>query len=97
MPSAVVVRFRPSQYVAPSRTHLDLSADQQTILQTLGTSPRPLSLLSLHELKQHLQDVPEWRVKEDLQMLKKSGLVGTSGHARTARWFLTPNSKEGQE
>jgi ATP-dependent DNA helicase RecG len=91
---AVTVRFLPSRYVAPQRTQLDLSAEQQTILQTLGNSPRPLSL---HEFKPYLPDLSEWRLKQDLQMLKKSGLIDTSGRARTARWFLTPAVKEEQK
>jgi len=37
----VVVRFRPTRYVAPSRTTHDLSSLQRDLLQVLGTKPLP--------------------------------------------------------
>lgn len=87
---AVTVRFLPSRYVAPQRTQLDLSPDQQAILQALGSG---VSSLSLQRLKAGLDStVPEWRVKDDLQLLKQSGLVGTKGRGRGSRWFLLPVS-----
>lgn len=83
---AVTVRFLPSQYVAPRRTQFDLSNEQQTILQILGSSPHPLSL---QDLRQRMSiELPEWRVKNDLQMLKQFGLVNTKGHGRGAKWLL---------
>ncbi|NUP99546.1 MAG: putative DNA binding domain-containing protein [Armatimonadetes bacterium] len=83
--STVVVRFRPSGYVPPLPVGQDLSEVQRAILGFLhAAGPARLA-----EVKDHLADRPlERRVRDELQLLKKLGLVNISGHGRGARWHV---------
>ncbi len=82
---AVVVRFRPSKYIPPSRIGHDLSERQQRILAHLGEH----ASLSLAQLIQKLEgNQAERTIQADLALLKEVGLVDLKGHGRGARWHL---------
>jgi ATP-dependent DNA helicase RecG len=68
----VIVRFRPTRYVAPSRIGLDLSLLQQQILQTLAAyGPCPLSRV----LAVLPPGTNRRTVQDNLRMLVQFGLV----------------------
>jgi len=82
---AVAVRFLPSGYIAPHRIAHDLTNRQREILQLLAHAPQ----LAFREIREHLVVAPPDRtLREDLILLKRLGLVGSSGHGRGAVWFL---------
>ena len=81
----VVVRFRPTQYVAPSRTTHDLTALQRDLLQALGDGG-PMALSEIMETIN--PDVTERTVRRNLTTLRELEMVDLSGHGRGARWHL---------
>lgn len=82
----VVVRFRPSRYVPPSRVARDVTERQQRILACLSEAADGRAL---HVIRQAVgQQIPEWEIKNDLAALKHLGLVRSKGHGRGARWLL---------
>jgi ATP-dependent DNA helicase RecG len=82
---AVLVRFRPTRYVPPSRVSHDLSALHRDLLHVLaGLGPAPLSDI---EDKLHVQAATR-TVQKALAMLQELGLVELKGHGRGARWML---------
>lgn len=81
----VVVRFRPTRYVAPSRTTHDLSPLQRALLQALGDGG-PMSLSSLIEAVD--PDVTERTVQRNLSTLHELSMVDLKGHGRGARWMV---------
>ena len=86
IPGALVVRFRPSRYVAPQRVGHALSGRQQEILRVLGGHHR----LALSQIRSALVDeVPATTLRDDLGFLRKLELVENRGHGRGAVWFLT--------
>lgn len=90
MPGAVVVRFRPSAYLAPSRLDHNLSETQQRALQIIGRAKQGISL---QDIVRALGTAEERRVREDLQLLKQLGVIAARGHGRGAKWTLTPEEQ----
>ncbi|MHB8576027.1 MAG: ATP-binding protein, partial [Dehalococcoidia bacterium] len=85
MPGAMLIRFRPSRYIAPLRVGHDLTPRQQEILRELGSERR----LALRELGQRLSEpIPASTLRDDLLFLKRLGLIDNAGWGRGASWFL---------
>lgn len=83
---AVLVRFRPSQYLPPQRIGHDLTERQQGILLVLGRGGRR----SLSEIAKDVGFGGSLKVlQDDLALLKELGLVEVRGRGRGARWRLT--------
>jgi ATP-dependent DNA helicase RecG len=80
----VVVRFRPTRYVPPTRVSLDLSALQQSILTIIGS----FGEATLKQMKQGLPQTPERTIQDNLQTLRRFGLIDSSGWGAGARWTL---------
>lgn len=81
----VIVRFRPTQYVAPERIGHDLSALQRQILQMLAKD----GSCSLAEVMAHLpRGTSKRTVQDNLQLLLQLDLVDRRGERRWARWML---------
>jgi ATP-dependent DNA helicase RecG len=84
----IVVRFRPTRYVAPRRVEHDLSDLQQELLQIVGRE----GPVSLSDVKAYLaKDAAERTVQENLQTLRDLDLLRLEGHGRGARWRLREN------
>jgi ATP-dependent DNA helicase RecG len=81
----VVVRFRPTQYVAPSRTTHDLTPLQRDLLQALGDGG-PMALSQIMDTIN--PDVTERTIRRNLNTLRDLDMVDLSGHGRGARWHL---------
>ena len=90
----VVVRFRPTRYVAPSRVGHDLSVLQRGTLDVLAETG-PASLKDLRERVQEQLgvDVPERTLQDNLQLLRHLELVELSGRGRGARWVIRDASR----
>lgn len=82
----VVVRFRPTRYVAPSRTTHDLTPLQRDLLQALGEGG-PMALSEIIEAVN--PDVTERTVRRNLNTLRELSMVELKGHGRGARWHLS--------
>jgi ATP-dependent DNA helicase RecG len=81
---AVTVRFLPSRYVPPTRTHHDLTDIQRQILDLLNRQT-----LSLSEILALLGEQTSRRsLKDDLALLNKLELIVLIGRGRGARWKL---------
>ena len=82
---AVVVRFRPSGYHPPLRISHDLTERQRRILLILSNREG----WRVRDILEKLPDHPAPRtLRDDLQLLKKAGLVESSGRSVAARWWL---------
>ena len=81
----VVVRFRPTRYVPPSRTTHDLSPLQRELLNVLGNEG-PMALSNIIDLLD--PDVTERTVQRNLKTLRDLSMVELKGHGRGARWML---------
>jgi len=81
----VVVRFRPTRYVAPSRTTHDLTPLQRDLLQALGDGG-PMALSEIIDAVE--PEVTDRTVRRNLDTLRELDLVELSGHGRGARWRL---------
>lgn len=82
---AVVVRFSPQGYVAPTRVHHNLSEAQQGILKVLADSGE----MSLSEIAAALHLGDNVRpLKSDLAHLKNLELVKLRGKGRGAKWSV---------
>lgn len=81
----VLVRFFPTRYVPPSRVDHDLSALQRELLALVAArGPAPLS-----QIRAGLgTGTPEGTVRDNLDMLRRLGLVELQGTGRGARWLL---------
>jgi ATP-dependent DNA helicase RecG len=81
----VLVRFRSTRYVPPTRIARDLSPLQREVLEVLArTGPA-----SLKQIRGDLSmDIPRRTVQDNLQMLRTLGLVDVSGLTTAARWVL---------
>ena len=81
----VLVRFRPTRYVPPTRVSHDLSGLQREILEILAqTGPVPLK-----QIRGHLRsETPERTVQDNLKLLRDFELVDLVGFGRGARWML---------
>lgn len=80
----VVVRFRPSRYIAPRQVKQDLTERQRTVLQHLSARQYGVSRKSIAA---HLT-LPALGVRDDLERLRSLGLVITLGHGRGAVWAI---------
>ena len=84
MAGTFLVRFRPSRYLPPARVNLNLSEQQQAILQLLSES----SDLGLSDIHARLGRGTLRSVREDVAFLKKVGMLQSRGYGRGARWSL---------
>ncbi|MGH7137075.1 MAG: ATP-binding protein, partial [Pirellulales bacterium] len=81
----VIVRFRPTQYVAPERIGHDLSALQRQLLQVLAND----GPCSLADVMAHLpRGASKRTVQDNLRLLLQLDLVDLRGERRWARWML---------
>jgi ATP-dependent DNA helicase RecG len=83
MAGGVVVRFRPSRYIAPAQVKQDLTERQQAILQLLSEQPNIGRKKILATLGGELRPL-----KSDLEQLNRLGLIVQSGRGRAAVWQL---------
>jgi ATP-dependent DNA helicase RecG len=82
----LVVRFRPSGYVAPRRVERALSPLQRELLSIIGSEKAGISLGQLRaELR---TNASESTVQNTLRSLRELGLVKSAGWARGAKWYL---------
>jgi ATP-dependent DNA helicase RecG len=82
---AVVVRFFPSGYAPPLRVSHDLTDRQREILHLISNGQR----WRFRDILARLSTPPASRtLRDDLQMLKKLGLVDSGGRSVAARWWL---------
>jgi ATP-dependent DNA helicase RecG len=81
----VVIRFRPTKYVAPERVGHDLSPLQRQLLQVLAEQ----GACSLGDILGHLPTgVSRRTVQDNLRLLLQLELVDLRGERRWARWML---------
>ena len=81
----VIVRFRPTGYVAPSRVGLDLSPLQRNVLEILAA----IGPASLKDVRAGLPaDTPKRTVQSSLSLLRELNLVDSRGRGPGARWML---------
>lgn len=86
----VLVRFRLSQYTPPLRVSHDLTERQRQILLILSDGEH----WRIRDILGKLLDPPAPRtLREDLQLLKKFGLVESAGRSVAARWWLKESGK----
>jgi ATP-dependent DNA helicase RecG len=84
---AVVVRFLPSGYHPPLRVSHDLTDRQRQILLILSDGQR----WRVRDILEKLPEPPAPRtLREDLQLLKRVGLIESAGRSVAARWWLKP-------
>lgn len=82
----VIVRFRPTRYVAPLRIGHDLSELQRQLLEALSV----LGSASLAELVERTEiSAAERTIQENLAVLRLLGQIVLTGRGRSARWQLT--------
>jgi len=81
----VVVCFRPTRYVAPSRTTHDLRSLQRDLLNVLGNQG-PMALSDIIERVD--PDVADRTVQRNLKTLRELSMVELRGHGRSARWMI---------
>jgi predicted HTH transcriptional regulator len=85
----VIVRFRPTNYIAPERVSHDLSALQRRLLQVLTK----LGAVSSSEIAQKLPAGTSRRtIQSNLRLLLELGLVDRQGERRWAKWMLKGTS-----
>ena len=88
---AVMVRFRPSGYSPPLRVSHDLTDRQRQILLILSNGER----WRVRDILEKLPDRPASRtLRDDLQLLKKVGMVESGGRSVAARWWLKHDEQE---
>lgn len=81
----LVVRFQPTQYIAPLRVGHDLSSLQRELLQTLSD----VGPAMLKDLRAVIQSrAADRTIQENLAFLRHLGLIEASGRGRGARWML---------
>mgnify|MGYP000557155653 CR=1 FL=1 len=85
----VIVRFRPMRYSAPMRVSHDLSPLQREILQVLAEAG-PASLGQI--LAGISSDAAPRTVQDNLQLLRRLGLIVITGSRKGARWSLAPGA-----
>ena len=81
----VIVRFRPSRYIPPTRVQTDLTESQRRLL-SLFEAGNPLSL---REILRTPVGAQRWQVRKDLLVLRNLGLIVPKGHGRGAYWHRT--------
>jgi ATP-dependent DNA helicase RecG len=80
----VVVRFRPSQYIAPQRVMKDLTPRQRKILQFLAGQRWGVARSDIVAFV----GGSALAIRDDLEKLRSFDLVVTYGHGRGAVWRL---------
>lgn len=81
----VGVRFIPAGYVAPHKVEHNLTSRQRQILHELSAT----ATRSFAEIRLRIDPaIPERTLRNDLQLLKRLGLIDSKGHGRGAAWFL---------
>jgi ATP-dependent DNA helicase RecG len=81
----VVVRFRPTQYIAPTKISHELSPLQQQLLEIVAN----LGQASLRQIIDSLPDpVSRRTIQDNMQLLRKLDVVDLIGAKRGARWTL---------
>jgi ATP-dependent DNA helicase RecG len=83
IPGAVVVRFRPSRYLPPQKVKHDLSSRQREILAVLSAEA-----MKLAEIDGHIKTGNVRTLRDELNLLRRLGLVECRGYGRGARWHL---------
>jgi ATP-dependent DNA helicase RecG len=83
--NSLLVRFRPTRYVPPTRVGHDLNPLQREVLDILAqTGPT-----ALHHIREAMEaPVPRRTLQDNLQLLRKLDLVDTTGRGSGARWML---------
>lgn len=84
VPGALIVRFRPSRYLAPHHVRRDLTVRQRTILVALGER----GSLSLGEIQGMVPNDARRALQRDLAFLRDLALVEMHGWGRGSRWRL---------
>jgi ATP-dependent DNA helicase RecG len=85
----IVVRFRPTHYVAPRKTQHDLTPIQQRLLQVVG-SEGPLAISDIEEALD--EEVARRTLQKHLNVLRELDLVEMKGKKRGARWQVTEST-----
>lgn len=81
----VLVRFRPTHYVAPHRIGHDLNPLQRELLEALAG----VGSATLADLRATVQiEAADRTIQENLALLRHLGLVESRGRGRGARWML---------
>lgn len=81
---SVVVKFLLSEHVAPAKISYELSSRQRQILDLLVAKDS-----SFIEIKMNIKDPPADRtLRDDLQNLKRLGLISSKGRGRNSLWSL---------
>ncbi len=80
----VTVRFFRSREVSLQETEANLTGRQSAILHLLRGSAHPLALREIRTLAG--PQTSQWRLREDLSILKAKRLAESFGHGRGARW-----------
>lgn len=81
----VIVRFRPTRHVPLTPVDHDLSPLQRELLEVLAQ----VGPASLKQIRSGLPSgTPERTVQDNLQLLRRLGLVDATGQGRGARWTL---------
>lgn len=82
---SVVVRFLANDYVPPVKVSYNLSNRQRQILHILAQ----VKDLSFPQIKVKIQDIAADRtLRDDLQHLKRVGMISSVGRGKNARWCL---------
>jgi ATP-dependent DNA helicase RecG len=81
-----LVRFRSTRDVPPTSVGHDLTALQRELLEVLARSA-PVSLGQIRE--KLAPGTPRRTVQDNLQLLRRMGLVDVSGKAHGARWRIS--------
>lgn len=83
IPGAVVVRFRPGRYLPPQKVGHKLSSRQREILALLADKSMQLS-----EIHARIKAASLRVLRDDLDLLRKLGLIDYRSRGRGARWYL---------
>lgn len=88
----VVVRFRPTRYVPPTRIGHALSPLQRELLAVLAQ----IGPASLKQIGERLDvTTPRRTVQDNLRFLRQLDLVNSVGHGVSSRWNLKGGSSDG--
>ena len=92
---AVIVRFRPSRYVAATGLSVSKPAERRdAILGFLDGADNGLSRREIHALLG--PSVSERQVRRELTALSNRWLIASTGHGPLTRWLRVSGSDRGQ-